>query len=109
MVGHAALGAHQSHLIPLPSLHGGEGSSFPGLVPLGGTVDSESVVGVKPGNSGVVIVYQVDEFTHTWSTEWLLLVHIFTLGSWIRCHHLTTSHLMRVLGLFISRSTSCRL
>ena len=31
MVGHTALGAWQSHLIPLPSLHGGEGSSFPGF------------------------------------------------------------------------------
>ena len=26
-------------------------------------------MGVKPGNSGVVIGYQVDEFTHTWSAE----------------------------------------
>ena len=24
---------------------------------------------VKPGDSGVVIEYQVDEFTHTWSAE----------------------------------------
>ena len=31
--------------------------------------DSESVVGIKPCNSGVVIGYQVDEFTHTWSAE----------------------------------------
>ena len=30
-------------------------------------VDSESVMGVKPGDSSVVIGYQVDEFTHTWS------------------------------------------
>ena len=34
MVGHTALGAQQSHLIPPPSLHDGEGSSFPGLVPI---------------------------------------------------------------------------
>ena len=26
-------------------------------------------MGVKPGDSGVVIGYQVDEFTHTWSAE----------------------------------------
>ena len=32
-------------------------------------VDSESVIGVKPGDSSVVIGYQVDEFTHTWSAE----------------------------------------
>ena len=30
---------------------------------------SESVLGIKPGDSGVVIWYQVDEFTHTWSAE----------------------------------------
>ena len=59
-----------SHLIPLPSLHGGEGCSFPGLVPsIDDTVNSESAMGIKPGDSGVVIGYQVDEFTHTWSAE----------------------------------------
>ena len=31
--------------------------------------NSESVMGVKPGDSGVVIGYQVDESTHTWSVE----------------------------------------
>ena len=51
-----------SHPIPLPSLHDGEGS-FPGLVPTDDMVDSESVMGIKPGDSGVVIEYQVDEFT----------------------------------------------
>ena len=53
-VGHTALGAlAESHAIPLPSLHGGEGSSFPGLVPSNDTVNSESAVGIKPGDSGV--------------------------------------------------------
>ena len=32
-------------------------------------VNSESVMGIKPGDSGVLIWYQVDKFTHTWSTE----------------------------------------
>ena len=32
-------------------------------------VDSESAVGIKPGDSGEVIGYEVDEFTHTWSAE----------------------------------------
>ena len=59
----------ESHLIPLLSLHDGEGSSFPGLVLSDDVVDSESVVGVKPGDSSVVIGYQVDEFTHNWSAE----------------------------------------
>ena len=35
-------------------------------------VDSDSVMGIKPGDSGVVIGYQVDEFTHTWSAEWFV-------------------------------------
>ena len=59
----------ESHLIPLPSLHDGEESSFPGLVPSNDTVDFDSVMGIKPGDSGVVIGYQVDEFTCTWSAE----------------------------------------
>ena len=31
--------------------------------------NSESVVSIKPGDSGVVIGYQVDEFSHTLSVE----------------------------------------
>ena len=62
-------GSIESHPIPPPSLHDGEGSSFPGLVPSDNTVDSKSVMGIKPDDSGVVIGYQVDEFTHTWSAE----------------------------------------
>ena len=68
-MGHTALGAQQCHLIPLPSLHDGEGSSFPGLVQSDDMVNSESMMGIKPGDSGVAIGYQADEFTHTWSAE----------------------------------------
>ena len=64
-------GSAESHLIPLPSLHDGEGS-FPGLVPSDDMVDSESVMGVKPSDSSVVIGYQVDEFTCAWSAEWFI-------------------------------------
>ena len=32
-------------------------------------VDSEFVVGVKPGDSHMVIRYQADEFIQTWSAE----------------------------------------
>ena len=39
------------------------------LVPSDDVVNSESVMCVKPGNSSVVIGYQVDEFTCTWSAE----------------------------------------
>ena len=78
MVGHPALGAQQSQPIPLPSLHDGEGSSCPGLVPSDDMVDSESVMGAKPGDSGVVIGYQVDEFTCTWSAQWFVTCsHIY--------------------------------
>ena len=59
----------ESHPILPPSLHDGEGSSFPGLVPSDDAVNSDSVMGIKPGDSGVVIGYQVDEFTCTWSAE----------------------------------------
>ena len=52
-------GSIESHPIPLPSLHDGEGPSFPGLVPSDDAVDSDSVMGIKPGDSGVVIGYQV--------------------------------------------------
>ena len=62
-------GFAESHQISLPSLHGMDGSHFPGLALPSDRVNSESVVGIKPGDSGVVIGYHVDEFTHTWSTE----------------------------------------
>ena len=68
----------ESHPIPLPSLHGEEGSSSTGLDSSNDTVDSESVMGIKPGVSGAVIRYQVDEFTHTWSAEWFVVhSHIY--------------------------------
>ena len=41
-----------------------DGFSFPSLVLSDDTICTESVVGVTPGDSGVVIRYQVDEFTH---------------------------------------------
>ena len=59
-------------MIPPPSLHGGEGSSFPGLGPSDEMVNSESAMGIKPCDSGVVIGYQVDGFTHNWSAEWFV-------------------------------------
>ena len=63
-----------SHLILPPSLHAGEGSSFPGLVPSEYMVNSESVMGIKPGDSGTMSGYQVDKFTCTWSAE-LFMAH----------------------------------
>ena len=59
------------HPILLPSLHGGEGSSFPGILLSNDMVNSKSVVGIKLGNSGLVIMYHVDEFIHTCFVECL--------------------------------------
>ena len=64
----------ERHPIPLPTLHGREGSSFPDLVPSDNIVHSASMIGVKPVDSGVVIGYQVDEFTCTLSVE-LFVAH----------------------------------
>ena len=48
-------------------------------MPSDDAVDSDSVMGIKPGDSGVVIGYQVDEFTRTWSTEWFVAhSHIYS-------------------------------
>ena len=46
----------ESHLIPPPSLHDGDGSS-------------DSVMSIKPGDSSVVIGYHIDELTCTWFAE----------------------------------------
>ena len=81
MVGHATLGAWQrvTWSLCLPCMVG-EGSSFPGLVPSNDVVDSESVMGIKPGNSGVVIGYQIGEFARTWSAEWFVAHSHIYLG-----------------------------
>ena len=55
--------------------------------------NSESVVDVKPGDSGILIEYQVDEFTGTWSAEWSVACSHIILSSWVRYHHLPTFHL----------------
>ena len=62
-------GSIDIHPIPLPSLCDEEGSSFASLVPSDDAVNSDSVMGIKLGDSGVVIGYQVDEFTRTCSAE----------------------------------------
>ena len=67
MLGHTALGSQQSP--DPPSLCGGKGSSLSGCGPPNDMVNSKSVIDVKPGDSGVVIGYQADEFTHTWQAE----------------------------------------
>ena len=59
----------EGHTIHMPYLPGGEGSSFPCCVAPDDKVYSRSVVGATPGDSGVVIEFQVDEFTGTLLAE----------------------------------------
>ena len=70
---YSLVGSVESHLIPPPSLCDGEGS-FPGLLPSDDMVNSDSVMGIKPGDSSVVIGYQIDEFARTLSAE-LFVAH----------------------------------
>ena len=60
------------------SLHGREGSSLSDYVPPDDTLNSKSIGGVKPGDFGVVIGYQVEEFTCTGFAEcFVVLSHIY--------------------------------
>ena len=105
MVGIQFGGLVESLPIPPPSLPCGEGSSIPGLVPSDDTVDSESVMCIKPGDSGVMIGYQVDGFTHTWSAEqFAACFHIYP-GFTGKLSSLT--HFPWVWVLFLSRPTCC--
>ena len=91
----------ESHLVPPPSIHGGKGSTFAGSAPPNDMDDFESVVGVKLSDSGVVIRYQVDEFTHTLGQQSVSLFdHTFILVSWVRCPHWPTSHLNQAVRIF---------
>ena len=63
---YSSWGLEESHLIPPSSQIGREGFSFPGLVPPNDMINSKSVVGTKPGDSSVVIGYQLDELNDIW-------------------------------------------
>ena len=58
-----------SQPILLSSTHYGEGFSFSGIALPSEIVGFKYVVGVTAGSAGVVIGYQFDEFTHTWSVQ----------------------------------------
>ena len=82
------------------------GSSFPGHVPLNDMADSKSLTGIKPGNCGVVIGYQVDGFTCTWSAE-----H-FTVWMHIHGKGVNTNQLInwaRVWGLLLYILRPCNM
>ena len=53
-------------------------------------VKFKSFVVAKPGHSSVVTGYQVDEFTCTWSADFMMHNHTFTLSSQVRCQPLPT-------------------
>ena len=53
-----------SHLTPMLLILDGGGSSFPGLVPPDNAVNSYLVLAVKSGVSGVMLGYQIANFTH---------------------------------------------
>ena len=77
MVGHTTLGTQQSPS-PLPSLHGSEGSLFPGSAPSIDMVNSDFLVDMQPSDSSLVTEYQVDDFTHTWLAEcFIVLSHSY--------------------------------
>ena len=69
IMGHTALGLQQFHEIPLPSVYGEDGPSLPGFVWHDDIVNSESVVGINPGDACVMTQYQVDEHTCIWLEE----------------------------------------
>ena len=79
-------GSIESHLIPLPSLHDGEGSSFPGSVPSDDVVNPNSVMAIKPGDSGVVIIRLMSLLTPG-QLSGLWPAPTFILGSLVKCHH----------------------
>ena len=80
-------GSVESYLIPLPSLHDGEGSTFPGLVPSDDAVNSDSVMGIKPGDSGVVIGIRLMSLLAPGLQSGLWPTPTFILGSLARYHH----------------------
>ena len=83
--------------------------SFPGFASPSDMVNSKCIVVIKPGNSSVVIWYQVDEFTLTSSVEYLLLNHTFTLGRFEKCHTNQLSTWTRVWGIFFFGQSSWQL
>ena len=71
-------------------------------------VMANSVVGVKPGDSGMVIGYQVDEFTCTWSSEFFIAQsHIYS-EFMARYPFLRTSHLNQAVRITPFRTTQSK-
>ena len=65
----------------------------PGSIPPGDTVNSESVVGFKPGDYSVLFGYQVDEFTCSWPVEHFIAWSHIYLSFTVKMSTLTHFHL----------------
>ena len=84
------MGLAESHLIPLPSLHGRKGSSSLGRAPHNDIINFKSVVGIKPGDSDMMIRYHVDEYTCTLPMEYFIpssLLHPGFMGKVLTLNH----------------------
>ena len=68
-------------------------------IPPSDTVNSESVMSVKSGDSGVVTGYWVDEFTHTWSVDCFVAWSLIYSGLTGKVSTLPTSSLNQVLRI----------
>ena len=101
-------GSVESHVIPLPSLHGREGSSHPGFSLSIDRVDCKSLISIKPGDSGAVIGCQVEEFTWNWSAEYFVFQSHIYPGSQVRCQHYSTSHLNQGVRIILCGPSSYR-
>ena len=83
-------GLAEHDLIPLPTPPGREGTSFLVFFPPNDTVNSKSMLCIKPGESSMVIGHQVVEPAST-ALEEHLFNHTFILGSQAWCQQLNTS------------------
>ena len=88
MVGHTALRLGSESCDPPTFPTWCRGVFCPGLFPSNDTVNSESTVGIKTGDSGVMNGYQVDNFTCTWSAE-----------QFVACSHIYPGFTGKVLSL----------
>ena len=97
-----------SRPIPPPSLHGRE-KLFWGLVPPDDTVNSKFMVGIKAGDSGVVMGYQIDDSTHLVSGMFHCLITNFL---WVHVQGVNFSQLLTwavLWGLYLFRPSFWRI
>ena len=78
MVGHTAWGLYKESPDPPTFPSWLEGIFFSRFGSTDDTVNSKSVVGLKPGESGVVKGYQVSKFTHLVGKHFVVLSHIYS-------------------------------